>query len=355
MLTFDFENVRVFLRMIKELDNFINSHLSNLEKRQREILTERFGFKDGEKKTLQAIGDIFGITRERVRQIENQGMEKLKIQPVREQIGKLIEPLKQHLASAGGLKRDDLFIQDAKGLTVAENWPKFFDNKLRFIFLINNEPKFSEASDNLYDFWYLDEKTKTEALKRIKEFFGFCQKSGPEKIIDRKIHLARFQDLMDINYLSLSKNFNINVFGDFGLSSWPEINPRVVSDKAYLVLKKNNRPLHFRDISQKINDLKFDHKEAHPQTVHNELIRDNRFVLVGRGIYGLREQGYEPGTAREVLVRILKKHGPLDAQKIIQLVQKERFLRENTIFLNLQNKRCFEKLPDNRYTLIREA
>ena len=123
----------------------------------------------------------------------------------------------------------------------------------------------------------------------------------------------------------------------------------------YLVLKKVVQPLHFRELTQKINDLKFDQKKAFPQTVHNELIRDERFILVGRGIYGLREQGYEPGTAREVLVRILKKHGPLNTQKIIQLVQQERFLRENTILLNLQNKRYFQRLPDNRYTLIREA
>lgn len=341
--------------MIKELDNFINGLLINLEKRQREILTERFGFKDGERKTLQAIGDSFGITRERVRQIESQGLEKLKSRLTKEQAAKLIEPAKNYLVSAGGLRRDDLFIQDLKYLTVEENWPKFFDRKLKFIFILNGEPKFSELDDQLYDFWYLDEEIKIKALKKIKEFFDFCQKSGQEKIIDKKIHLARFRDLATINYLSLSKNFDINIFGDFGLSFWPEIHPKIISDKAYLVLKKHDRPLHFRKVSQEINSLEFDRKKAYPQTVHNELIRDERFVLVGRGIYGLREQGYEPGTAREVLVRILKKHGPLDAQKIIQLVQRERFLRENTILLNLQNKRYFEKLPDNRYTLIREA
>ena len=59
-MTFIFENVRV-LGMIKELDNFINSLLNNLEKRQREILIERFGFKDGERKTLQAIGDSLAL------------------------------------------------------------------------------------------------------------------------------------------------------------------------------------------------------------------------------------------------------------------------------------------------------
>lgn len=341
--------------MVKELDNFTNNLLARLEKRQREILIERFGLKDGEGKTLQEIGDSFDITRERVRQIESHGMEKLKSYLEKEEMDKLIEPIKNHLASAGGFKREDLLIQELKYLTVEENWPKFFDRKLRFIFILNGEPKFSEGDNDLYNFWYLQEETKNKALKKIREVSDFCEKFGPEKIIDKKIHLARFENLSAVNYLSLSKKFDVNVFGDFGLSHWPEINPKVISDKAYLVIKKHNQPLHFRDLTQKINNLAFDRKKAYPQTVHNELIKDNRFVLVGRGIYGLREQGYEPGTAREVLARILKKHGPLDAQKIISLVQKERFLRENTILLNLQNKRYFEKLPDNRYALIKEA
>lgn len=342
--------------MIQELNNFSEKLLSNLEKRQREILAARFGFKDGEKKTLQAIGDNFGITRERVRQIEEQGLEKLKILPViKEETVKLISPIKRYLASAGGLRRNDFLIRDLKYLTVQENWPNFFDLKLRFLFALGGEPKFFEADDELYDFWYLNEEIKNKAFQKIKEFFDFFQKAGPEKVINQKIHLARFRDLASVNYLSLSKKFAVNIFGDFGLSFWPEINPKIISDKAYLVLKKNNQPLHFRDVAQEINNLKFDRKKAYPQTVHNELIRDGRFVLVGRGIYGLREQGYEPGTAREVLARILKKHGPLPSQKIIQLVQQERFLRENTILLNLQNKRYFQRLPDNRYTLIREA
>jgi len=341
--------------MVKELDNFINILLARLEKRQREILVERFGLKDGEIKTLQAIGDSFGITRERVRQIESQGMEKLKSFLNKEELNKLIEPVKSHLVSAGGLKRDDLFIQDLKHMTAKENWPKFFERKLRFIFIINGEPKLSEGDDNLHNFWYLRDEVKNKALKKIREVFDFCEKFGPEKIIDKKTHLARIGDLAAINSLSLSKKFDVNVFGDFGLSHWPEINPRVISDKAYLVIKKQNQPLHFRDVAKKINDFSFDRKKAYPQTVHNELIRDNRFVLVGRGIYGLKEQGYEPGTAREVLTRLLKRHGPLEVSKIVALVQKERFLRENTILLNLQNKRYFEKLPDNRYTLIKEA
>lgn len=342
--------------MIKELNNFSDKILLNLEKRQREILAGRFGFKDGEKKTLQAIGDMFGIVRERVRQIEEQSLKKLKTLPIiKEEMAKSMEPVKKYLVSAGGLRRDDLLIQDLKYQTAQENWPKFFDHKLRFLFTLGGEPKFFEANEEFHNFWYLDEEVKNKALRKIKEFFDFCQKSGPEKIINQKIHLARFRDLVSVNYLSLSKKFAVNVFGDFGLSFWPEINPKVISDKAYLVLKKNNQPLHFRDVAQEINSSRFDQKKAYPQTVHNELIRDGRFVLVGRGIYGLREQGYEPGTAREVLTRILKKHGPLPSQKIIQLVQQERFLRENTILLNLQNKRYFQRLPGNRYTLIREA
>jgi len=296
--------------MVKELNNFADKLLLNLDKRQREILAGRFGFKDGEEKTLQALGDQLDITRERVRQIEAVGLNTLKSSLNKEELSQLIEPAKSFLASAGGAKRHDLLMKDLQYLTRQETWPKFFDIKLKFLFILAGEPKFFEADNDFYDFWYLDDETKNKALKKIQEIFAFCQKSGPDKIISQKIHLARFGELTDSNYLSLSKKFGFNVFGDFGLNEWLEINPKVIRNKAYLIIKKNNQPLHFKTITENINKSKFDAKKAYPQTVHNELIRDNRFVLVGRGIYGLREQGYEPGTAREVLVRILKKQDP---------------------------------------------
>ena len=123
-------------------------------------------------------------------------------------------------------------------------------------------------------------------------------------------------------------------------------------DKAYLILKKEKKPLHFLDIAKNINKVSFDGKIAHPPTVHNELIRDKRFVLVGRGIYGLREHGFMPGTARDTIARLLASRGPMEKDKIVNMVLSERFLKPNTIFLNLQNRKYFKKLNDGRYAVV---
>ena len=45
--------------------------LTNLKDRARDVITKRYGLEEEDTQTLQAIGDLYGITRERVRQIEN--------------------------------------------------------------------------------------------------------------------------------------------------------------------------------------------------------------------------------------------------------------------------------------------
>lgn len=345
--------------MIKEINDFIENLLTRLESRQKKILEKRFGVENGERQTLQSIGVYFGITRERVRQVEGQGIKKIKSLLAAK---KIIFPeqamfVKNYLDAVGGIRREDLFARDLKYLVSSsgEKWLNFFDWKLKFLFSFTDGIRFVEPDENFYGFWHSNDEAREKALKTVKEFCHLCQSAGRQKIIVQKTHLNRIQSLTEIGYLALSKKFGLNVFGDFGLSSWPEIRPRIVGDKAYLVLKKYGRSLHFRELAAEINRLGFDAKKAHSQTVHNELIGDERFVLVGRGVYGLAEQGYLPGTAREVLIRILRQRGPLSFPRIIQLVQKERFLRENTILLNLQNKHYFQKLPDNRYAFISQS
>ena len=51
--------------------------LKDLPERTKDIIEQRFGLKTRERRTLQAIGKIYGITRERVRQIEGDGFLKL--------------------------------------------------------------------------------------------------------------------------------------------------------------------------------------------------------------------------------------------------------------------------------------
>ncbi|MEK7176190.1 MAG: hypothetical protein AAB695_02330, partial [Patescibacteria group bacterium] len=127
----------------------------------------------------------------------------------------------------------------------------------------------------------------------------------------------------------------------------PAIRIKGVRDYAYLAVKRHGEPMHFSEVAQAIGTL-FS-KKAHIATTHNELIKDPRFVLVGRGLYALSEWGYMSGVVKDVIRKIIEKEGPLTREKIVEKVLKERYVKENTILVNLQNSKYFKKDKDNHY------
>jgi RNA polymerase sigma factor (sigma-70 family) len=64
------------------LREHIHSVLDQLSRREREVLEMRFGLQDGQSHTLEEVGQAFGVTRERIRQIEAKALRKLR-HPVR--------------------------------------------------------------------------------------------------------------------------------------------------------------------------------------------------------------------------------------------------------------------------------
>lgn len=327
-----------------DLDSIIKELNSGLSPRQQKVLEQRFAFKGGEEKTLAAIGGKYGITRERVRQIEAAALKTLKSRAAI-MAKDFAFSVKDCLAETGGVMRADLLVQKFPYPNAA--------SKIFFILSVYGEPRFYRSDNDWHDFWYADAAAKDKVfdfIKKLEERLN-AQSGG-----EGQAAFSDFQkDKSAASYVSVSKKVGCNLYGDFGLRAWPEINPKTIRDKSYLVLKKHREPLHFRALAERISKLKLSSRLVNAQTVHNELIKDNRFVLVGRGIYGLSEYGFRPGTARDVIARLMKSNGPLNSHEVVVLVKKEKFLKDNTILLNLQNKRYFRRMPDGRYSLIREA
>ena len=229
--------------------------------------------------------------------------------------------------------------------------------QLALLLKANDSFKYYGEDKDFYSFWYADEKSLGDARALIGKVCSYFVSKKNEVLLAAKgnsslpplIQGSGMGESVGVNYLTISKKFGVNQYGDFGLTEWPEICPKTIRDRAYLVLKNAEKPAHFREIATFIKERKFDSKRVYASTVHNELIKDGRFVLVGRGIYALAEQGYKPGTAREVISRILKSSGPLESGNLIKLVLKERLFKENTILLNLQNRRLFKRMSDGRY------
>jgi hypothetical protein len=335
----------------------INTAVVGLNPRQKEVIYARFGLDGGAGQTLAAIGEKLHVTRERVRQIENGA-----IVIIKRNIGKsdeleaLLEKVKKFIAGKGGIAKKAEVVRFMA--TIA---PGAKENQVDFLADASDVFHLYREDDAFHPFYYVTDKDLKGARTFVDGWVAFL-KGRKEKVFAEsyEVQLASFlrtksfeRPIAD-NYLSVSKQIQKNPYGDVGLREWPEISPSTVRDKIYLVLKKHGEPLHFENIAKHINKAKFDAELALAPTVHNELIKDERFVLVGRGLYGLQEHGYEPGTAREVIAKVLKTKGALNTAEVMDAVNKQRFFKPNTILINLQNRAFFERMNDGKYR-VRES
>ncbi len=356
----------------------VNQLLKLLASRESDIIRMRFGIDGNKHKTLELIGQQYRITRERVRQIERQSIEKLKsIKDFASIAGSLHNVVIHQLKVHGHIRRKDRLLNEILATTgetpsnrnsltfvieylLSDHIENVEDKKIHPAWKIKDASLglYHELIDSLMNFFQIRNsplpshelittirqgdfyRNKQQDLQNIILFAGHGESA--EDMIDRILH----------SYLELSPLLQQNPFGEWGLSTWQSVRPRRMSDKIYLVLKKHANPLHFTDIADHINTTKFDHKKAHPPTVHNELILDPRFVLVGRGIYALKEWGYEPGVVADVIASVLGKNArPMNREELIDEVARQRMVKKGTILLALTNKRRFQKLTDGRYTL----
>ena len=323
--------------------------LDPLSDRQREVLSRRFGLENGEKESLQKIGDSLGITRERVRQIEKEALSKLNELKNEKPVKEVFSYFKNYFKKNGKAKREDIVLMDLGS-------PSFYNYVYFFLHLGDSFYRFSE-SEKLHPFWTIEKDIVEKIDSILNEVVDFIKKEAKpleeshlKEISRDKAPLKEF-----FSFIEISKEIEQGPLGHFGLAHWPEIKPRAVKDIIYLTLLQEGKPLHFTEIANIANKRYSSflvNKKILPQTVHNELIKDSKFVLVGRGIYALSEWGYKPGTVKDLIVKILKdSKKPLAKKEIIEELKKQRLVKENTILLNLANRSYFTRDKNGYYNL----
>jgi hypothetical protein len=345
-------------RLKIDLSELAFDMLKNLNERQRNVVIKRYNLDSNGVQTLDKIGKEYKITRERVRQIETESINKLKENVKKYNLDVVFDFVKNVIEDNGGLISEDrlanyLFEGGNKEL-----------NKQIMILILDLDNSIQKSKESLsHKKFYFYETRGVEIFETTLEILeDYFKKTKKSLDFDSLVELARssvkkegfneFSHDSIRSYLDVNKIVLENILGEWGHHKWPHINPKSVKDKAYLALKRENKPLHFTEITERINNFWTGKKPTNHQTVHNELIKDSRFVLIGRGIYALKEWGYRPGVVLDVIIEIMKeKGGTMSLDDIVSEVMEKRQVKKNTIILNLQNKKIFEKLPNKIYRL----
>lgn len=321
---------------------------ADLPPRSQDIIASRFGIGDRRALTLEAIGKKYGITRERVRQIMQGSIENVCAKKDDALFRGVRDAMEETLAKNSGImKEDDFFARMSGGSAREEAVARFFLPCMTEF--VVHEDVAMERAVMRSDF---DRASWQAIIEDGKAFLKKNEKAvSADVLFARAVRTARSDDKLFFDFLSVSREIKKNVFGKWGMAHWSDVAPKGMREKAYLVLQEQGEPMHFRDIAQAINHhgLNKDGRAAHPQTVHNELIKDRRCVLVGRGYYALAAWGYRDGTVRDVLEEILRTSAaPLRREEILRRVMQKRHVKKSTVMINLNT--FFEKVGSDSYT-----
>ena len=337
---------------LRELRELVNNLLIVLSPKEKHIIEYRFSLNDRPKSTLEKIGKEFGVTRERIRQIEKNALRKLQRNVNNTKLHVVNQYANTILQRYEGVVLEDKLVNEI--LTVVADPQRVDVSSIKLSMQLDQNLEKVPNTISFKPYW------KFKIITR-RDIQSICEQSI--KYLTGKSDVVPFDELLGhlqpATNKKVSKQFAVScleldrrlklVKGGVGLATWRHINPRTLRDKILYVLKISAKPLHFVDIANKITDYHFDRKVVNVQAIHNELIRYPQFVLIGRGIYALREWGYEEGTVADVIQGILREHGSLSRDRIVEEVLKRRQVKRITILLNLKNKPQFERVGRNMY------
>ena len=334
------------------LENAISGSLKIIEQdREKEIISRRFGL-TGTKETLEQIGEMLSITRERVRQLEKAILIRLQISAEENQIPELAAAEKiliRNLIEMGRVAK----ISDLADKVYGRETTASEKTGIYFIATFSKSLTVVEENDRYHAAVGIAEYGDSKAIReKVDEIVKVIKDNKKPMTIDELDNKLDYEHPDYIKAVASISKLLATLNGVWGLAKWPAVNPKNIRDKIFVILETKKEPMHFSEIAAEIKKSNFKRKNVTIQAIHNELIKDARFVLIGRGIYALSSWGYKKGTISEIIKSILEKAGkPLTREEIVKQVLKVRKVKETTILLNLQNKALFKKVDKNSYTL----
>ena len=334
----------------QSLQELLNNLFQVLTPKEATVIERRFALNGNQKQTLEKIGNHFKVTRERILQIENIALSKLRRTVITSKLHEINQIAKEILHANGGVMPEAELISQV--LLQINSVNEIDGAILRLCFTIDNEIVAGSKQQTFVPFWRLDSlslddlTTIINAAKKVLTKKKACLEDA--ELVELVQEMKLFKDRMPskeliVSSLKVDDRFK-NIQDGWGLTDWRFVRPRSIRDKVEIILKKEGVPLHFMELANRIREAHFDHKNVTVQAVHNELIRYPQFVLVGRGLYALREWGYESGTVADVIERILIEKGPLTKKEIVSEVMKHRTVKVGTISLNLQKMPYFKRV-----------
>ena len=321
--------------------------------RSQDVLNSRFGLGlDTKRMTLEAIGKKYKITRERVRQIENYSIANIRKSKEYTKEKAFFDELKSVISSIGSIvSEEDLLMHLSKDKSV--------QNHIYFLLVIGEDFIKEKEDIEFKHRWSVDKELSKKIHESLRQLYSAL--SDDEILLESDMIEKFLENVKDVSdkykneeiakrWLALSKLIDKNPLGEWGKSKSSNINAKGMRDYAFLVIRRHGSPIHFREVAKLITELF--NKKAHVATTHNELIKDPRFVLVGRGLYALSEWGYMSGVVKDVIRTLIQKNGSMTKEEIVKKVLKERYVKENTIIVNLQNPKYFKKSKDGKYSIV---
>ncbi|MBM3210228.1 hypothetical protein FJZ39_02725 [Candidatus Saccharibacteria bacterium] len=322
------------------------------QEREKEIITRRFGLYD-RKETLEQIGELLGITRERVRQLEKSILIRLKIAAEEGRIPAIGTTEKQFVRTLAELGRAARVSELSSHFPQTGTTPELQQAHIAFVAELAPHLSTVSENDNYHQAVAIaDYGNEKEIKARVDELVKIIRKHGEPLTVHQLDEMLNYEHPSQIRAIaSISKKL-AHLKDNWGLAKWPTVNPKNIRDKIYVILADAAKPLHFSEIAEAIKDSSFKRKNVTTQAIHNELIKDKRFVLIGRGIYALDSWGFSKGTVADIITDVLKQATePLHRDEIVKRVLKSRQVKETTILLNLQSKPQFKRVAKATYSL----